>query len=398
MEINSRTSLYFPGLNGVRFAAALLVIVSHSFVFSSNLGYPEWGGHEFSTHLGASGVSIFFTLSGFLLTSLLLREKEVTSTVGISAFYMRRILRIWPLYFLFLGISFFLLPEIPFFETEVTGWNEGTTYLKELLLYVCLLPNVAFVWLPLIPYTHVLWSIGVEEQFYLFWPHVIRRINLRRLPGFMLGLMAALLLLKLILVGINYGTQGQHGLHHVVQFLDRTRFPCMIVGGCYAWLLTTQSSWLKLLFRKWAQWISLLLMTALVLYAAGVPVFDQELISLFAGIVILNIAANPKPIFRLNSRWMDYLGRISYGLYIWHGPVLVVCLRACEKFLPKTSPHGWLGTLLVLVCTLLLTTGVATLSYYGFERVFTRMKRRYSVIASGDDAQPGRNKGTSKNP
>jgi peptidoglycan/LPS O-acetylase OafA/YrhL len=386
-EKTIQPALYFPGLNGVRFFAALLVILSHAVVICSHAGYPEGWSNVFSTHLGAAGVTIFFALSGFLITSLLLKEKKMTASVSVRSFYLRRILRIWPLYYLFFAISFFLLPEIPFFDTEHSDWRETAPYWTEFLLYIFMLPNVAFGWFTLIPYSHILWSIGVEEQFYLFWPHVVRKTSVPRLFRIMLILMAGWMLLKIAFAAINYLQESSQGLHEVVHFLGRTRFACMLAGGCFAWLLFTKAGVIRFLFHKSVQWLSLMLLTAFVMYEDGVPIFDQELIALFAGILILNIAANPRTIFRLNSSLLNFSGRISYGLYIWHVPVLIACLRLSQKFIPPDAPNAWLATWLVFGLGLVLTMGVATLSWYGYERFFLRAKGKYSVVLSGDDAQ-----------
>src|SRR5574337_816257 len=96
------TSVYFPGFNGVRFFAAILVLVDHTELFRSYIGFDTFWADNFSSHLGALGVTIFFVLSGFLITYLLLCERKEFNTINIRDFYLRRILRIWPLYYLIL--------------------------------------------------------------------------------------------------------------------------------------------------------------------------------------------------------------------------------------------------------------------------------------------------------
>ncbi len=115
--------VYFPGLNGLRFYAAFAVVITHIELIKSFQGYPtfwvENSGNnltlrsiiqKFVFELGSLGVYFFFVLSGFLITYLLLVEKAKTKTVAVKKFYVRRILRIWPLYYLIVILGFFVIP------------------------------------------------------------------------------------------------------------------------------------------------------------------------------------------------------------------------------------------------------------------------------------------------
>ncbi len=112
--------IYFPSLNGVRFFAAFLVIVDHLELFKSYFGFNTLWPESFSAHLGSLGVTIFFVLSGYLITFLLLTENKI-SGIKIKNFYFRRILRIWPLYYLIVIISFFIAPHIKFLDVPFYG-------------------------------------------------------------------------------------------------------------------------------------------------------------------------------------------------------------------------------------------------------------------------------------
>ena len=107
--------IYFQNLNGLRFFAALLVIIHHIEQMKNSLGLENNWNLPVVLVIGKLGVILFFVLSGFLITYLLLEEERYTQTISIKDFYMRRILRIWPLYFLILLISFFVLTYVPFF-------------------------------------------------------------------------------------------------------------------------------------------------------------------------------------------------------------------------------------------------------------------------------------------
>lgn len=119
---------------------------------------------------------MFFVLSGFLITYLLLAEKDATQHISLKQFYIRRILRIWPLYFFIILLTFFVMPLFPLIPFS-QGIKES--YFEKLFLYIFMLPNLALAFFPGISYATMAWSVGVEEQFYLFWPLLIK--NTKRL-------------------------------------------------------------------------------------------------------------------------------------------------------------------------------------------------------------------------
>ena len=167
---------YFPGLDPLRFFAALMVLLGHVDLIKSFFNLQTTTTIPFFIRMdfGGTGVNFFFVLSGFLITYLLLCEKDKHTTISLKKFYMRRILRIWPLYYLILLIGFFILPHIhsitlPYFEK-----NLEINYTPNLILYLLLLPQVAFAIFPAVPHIGQSWSIGVEEQFYIFLPLLIK--------------------------------------------------------------------------------------------------------------------------------------------------------------------------------------------------------------------------------
>ena len=108
--------IYFENLNSIRFIAASLVIVHHIEQFKSFFGIQNYFKDVRIEMIGKLGVVLFFVLSGFLISYLLFKEKEYTKTISIRKFYIRRILRIWPLYFLIIILSFFVFPFIEIFK------------------------------------------------------------------------------------------------------------------------------------------------------------------------------------------------------------------------------------------------------------------------------------------
>src|SRR5690606_12681648 len=147
--------------------AAALVIFTHLELFKRRAGLENFWQKPFFFEAGGAGVDFFFVLSGFLITSLLLVELEKKGKINLGKFYMRRILRIWLLYYFVLLACYFILPYLSIFYFE--GYSDAifVDFWEKLLLSLFFLPNAALSFFPGIPYAAPLWSIGVEEQFYL---------------------------------------------------------------------------------------------------------------------------------------------------------------------------------------------------------------------------------------
>jgi len=211
----NRVRVSFPNLDGVRAIAAWMVVLAHIWA-STIFNFQKLTSIDLAP-LGPIAVSVFFTLSGFLITYLLLTEKQSFQKISLPAFYLRRILRIWPLYFLVL-ISGFLL------SYESMSW-------KGFLLALFFMPNIAFV-LKLVPYIiDPIWSIGVEEQFYIFHPIIVQTAKK--------NLIFIFIFLVLVMVSLKTSTIFFHG--NVVSFLKDllyvTRFDNMFIGAIAACML-----------------------------------------------------------------------------------------------------------------------------------------------------------------
>ena len=171
-----KDNFYFPNLNGVRTIAALMVFVGHVELNKSYFGLTN--NFQSVKRLGELGVSLFFVLSGFLITYLLLREKDEYGKINIKFFYLRRVLRIWPLYYLVVLLSLFVLPNLSIFQMPYFHLDLETNYqfFMVCFMFVFFLPNV-LINLKLVPFATQTWSIGTEEQFYLAWPILIDRAS-----------------------------------------------------------------------------------------------------------------------------------------------------------------------------------------------------------------------------
>ncbi len=322
---------WFPGLNALRFFAASLVILMHS--WSNQVGQglphlPEWP----IFFKGLYAVSFFFVLSGFLITYLLLKEKEKTNTISIKHFYLRRVFRIWPLYFLILiaGLFFYwtIAPKVgmavPIHYSKTTA----------ILLYVFFLANLMNSLFEVGGIVHVTWSIAVEEQFYLFWAPLVKRYG-SKLPAIIFTFSLAFLLLSILnnynVFGLSEGWQ---------LFLRTLQFHYMGIGAGFAWLLYHHKE--RLLShpvfssKAWQIILTVAILAFLFLYKKNQN--GEAMLALPVGLLfgwlIINISSNPKRIFRLDNKVLHYLGNVSYGVYMYHVPVVYAAAILFSKISP----------------------------------------------------------------
>ena len=372
--------VYFPSLNGIRFIAALLVIVHHIELTKNWLGLKNYWANPSILLIGKLGVILFFVLSGFLITYLLLAEEKETKTISIKSFYIRRILRIWPLYYLLVALAFFVLSKIPFLHgAGLPTLLPGNLYVK-LALFLFFLPNLALVYFPPVPFLSQAWSVGVEEQFYLIWPVLMKKVkNKERL---LYGIVIGFLFIKII--GFKIFERyifWNDNMELIKSFVGDFSIDCMAIGGIFALYLFRNAGVLNILFNKYLQWITIIGLLCLMILGVHIPLLHYEFYATLFGIVIINLAGNPNTVINFENKPLHYLGKISYGLYMYHPLVVVAVIKGLD----------WMGTknfALQYLLSILLTIAVAGISYQFFERYFIRMKVRFSKIVSGDNVLP----------
>lgn len=358
--------IYFPGLNGLRAIAALAVVVSHVTLSLANFGLDPYifgslpDGKPRGVTLAGYGVSIFFVLSGFLITYLLLAEREVQK-ISIKKFYLRRILRIWPLYYLYLVIA------VLFIQLSGQAMDVST-----LLLYIFYGANIPFILETALPFLHHYWSLGVEEQFYLFWPWVIKKGI-----GWIVPLIVGAII---VLVGIRLALHFFYSNTIIERALEVTRFHCMLLGALGAVLYKQQHSlFLKITNNKITQvfcWIILGIVLINKFHVASV--IDDDLISGVALCLVIGQISVRNRIINLEQRVFDFLGKISYGIYVIH-PLLLYVLQKPLKQIPLDGAVKYFVVyIIVILCTVLL----AWVSYTYFEKYFLRLKGRFTVVPS----------------
>ena len=376
ITFNRSSTNYFFQFNALRFFAALLVLVGHAESLRASAGRLSFHKMDFFNN-GQHAVTFFFVLSGFLITFLLLKERNKTQTVQVKSFYWKRVVRIWPLYFLLLFIGLVLQPI--FIELLKLPYEMPYSWSESLLFFIAFLPGIITFYFG----NHLLeplWSIGVEEWFYLIWGPVLKYI-----PKDVWKWITLFLLLKLI---FNYlASQGLFPplLGYVIKMM---RFEAMFIGGLFACaFFTTQKTQNQISKLRIPFLISALIgCFGIVFFGNYFDLFLQNLgiadkslnlfiCSVFFGLLIWSIAwRNQKNLF-LDSKVVVFLGEISYGIYMYH---LLVVTVVWAVLLPLKL--GFVTeTILYHFIAIALTILLAAISKTFFEKPILKLKNRFSV-------------------
>lgn len=363
-----KVRFYRPELDSLRFFAFLGVFVFHAMPRTvSFYALPRIAASAIcgAVTAGAFGVDLFFALSAYLITTLLLRERETTGTLDLCSFYARRILRIWPLYFAFIFFAAAL-------QLVVKTEHLGLPYIAGFLL---LAGNwvYAFYGMPH-SITVPLWSVSIEEQFYLTWPLIVRRISRRGMAMFAMGLLVIANLGRLMLI---------RGSQAAIEANTLARLDPLALGILLALTvgrLPRFKGWQRLVLACAGLTVSVLVGT----FFEARP-FDNFTVSPVARMAVRPLTAVASialllAILGMGARWIRnqallYLGKISYGLYVIHALGLKISHAVVQ-------PVRLSGFLLNLGLGLGITIILASLSYQYLEMPFLRLKESFTHIAS----------------
>lgn len=369
-----KAKIYFPNLNGLRFIAAMFVIIHHIEAYKTFFNWQENRLNlRFVELAGPLGVILFFVLSGFLITYLLLAEEKNVGEINIRKFYIRRMLRIWPLYFFILTLAFIILPNISIFT--LPHYSKEVIYsglFLKILLYTLFLPNLACVALSMIPYASHTWSIGTEEQFYLIWPILLQRVKKHRIL-LMAGIVISYLAVSIILNG-NY-IDGLPKMDTLRSFWSYFNIDCMAIGGIFALLHFQENRFLIMLRNNTLFYVIITVTVLLLSVGYHFRYFHNQIYAVLFGIIILNFATNDSIKISLENKVMHYLGSISYGLYMYH-PIAIILAFAIGRAINTNA--NWV----IYPLTILFTIGIAAISYRYFESFFLKLKDKFSNIVN----------------
>lgn len=347
---------YFNSLDGFRAVSIFIVIIGHL-----NL---RWGNAILAQLLenGHLGVYIFFVISGFLITALLLKEKISTGTVSLKRFYLRRFLRIVPAAYLYLA-AIGLLNYFYGLEISLVAILAGALFVR----------NFTFMgegnW-----FVNHYWSLSVEEQFYLIFPSILKW-NLKRYKVLILLFIITVIFVRFMLVA-KWLTGNT--IIYLMDFFDKG-LDGILIGSLFA-ILVYQGMIPWRFFHRFRPWINVMLVLLIpavcnnnfnnyVFYAIPSLLVNTVLYALVGLLIINNITYSTGLIFRfLNSRIMIGIGLISYSLYIWQQLFMV-----SETFSPGSSRLPWYD----FPVNIILLIMISVFSYRFYETPLRKLRKRF---------------------
>lgn len=352
---------HVPALDGFRGVAVLFVMCGHFNVL-------------FGVNGGALGVDMFFVLSGFLITSILVKEIEETGTVSLWRFYARRALRLLPAVF----ITIFLFGTIDL----IFGVWDRTSILKAMLVAALQYPSNwvrAFNRLGMYEFAHT-WSLSIEEQFYLFWPLLLLWLYAMR------SRISVIVLILTVVFGLEIMRclAVKHGEPTVwITAATHMRIDAIFVGCLAALVRPNLSEKHKALLRI-AGPAAALIILAILVWRRQYYQWEQPVLIWASGLVILHLSVTALSRLSqiLSATWLRYIGRISYGLYLYHYPIWVMTVHRFGGSLGEDTKR-----LIGLFLLAPISFAIAAVSYRYVEEPILALKNRFRAPqASGDFA------------
>ena len=363
---------FFNNLNGLRFVGALTVLLFHCFTLQREVWGDFYNGTFFHfvfsiANKGHLGVNLFFVLSGFLITYLLLHEYASTGKINILNYLLRRFLRIWPLYFLVVLFGFFLFPRLPY----------GIVTIHEFWRFALFLSNFDEIIHGMndkINFLSATWSVSIEEQFYLVWGFLLGLIPFKK--SFSFPVFFSVIILGSIVFRSFYWFDNR-----IIYFHTFSVMSDLGIGGLIGFLAfkgKIQSFFERV--KKW-QWIifymisSLLILGSNTLFTGSLIAIERTVIGFIFAIIILEQVYAKNSFYKIDKiPYFFSSGELTYGFYMYHC-ILIYYWSIFFKNHGFTE-HVWqfaIYVLLVFSCTYAL----AWISLHYFERPILALKRYF---------------------
>lgn len=371
---------YFRNLDGLRFIAAFFVIIGHCQHILFDLPSKPRIYSPWAEKLAGFGVDFFFVLSGFLISFLLIKELSETKNINIKNFYIRRALRLWPLYFI-VGIIALLTAEpvlkwMDLIHSPITFWENISNYFYLFTFSI----NFQTLLGKMNDYSSFVlghfWSLAVEEQFYLIWAPLLLFFRKNALAFI------------LIMIGIGYvTTMFQPAIFDVwfeknawasPIFFPTNRFFHFGLGALLAWLVYHQKLMQLPPFVSWVAQIAFIIPVCSYLFGWHFKALDLERI--IHGLIsfgIILMAITPHSFFFFEIKWMKYFGKVSFGIYIFH----LFAIRLCYKLLSDfgLNPLEFSFQVVFPIFSAIVAIGIAIFSYEKIEKPFLKLKNKFNT-------------------
>jgi len=366
--IEGKKNIYFEQLDVLRFFSAFLVLVLHVFdkanyihgwpgIFYNANGSEKFSLALFKTFVNncAYGVDIFFLISGFLITYLLLVEKSRLGKINIKQFYLRRIFRIWPLYFLII----FLGPLFTYYfgENRPIYWKH--------LLFIGNFSLIKEGWVSA-NVSH-LWSICIEEHFYLVWPLLVNFLSPKKFFNSIVLALGFVICYKMYLA---YSTNPDKWMYLYLSTFSRC--DTLLLGAIAGYIYHYKPFEVNISLTPRIVVYSIFILYLMIDNISQIDNFFEAVFKRFFYCVIvlfwvLNYLFNPNAILSFKKGIFNYLGKASYSFYMWHPLVLVIVLFGMNLF-------NIIGIYICFIVTFVLSIIVSLISFEYFEKPFLKIK------------------------
>jgi peptidoglycan/LPS O-acetylase OafA/YrhL len=375
---NRPSPIYFPHLDVTRFIAAFMIVMLHAYEawvgWFGQIGVLSTGDYKtlspagmyadrFVRNMGI-GVDLFFLLSGFLITYLLLEEKKAMGRIDLKNFYIRRVLRIWPLYFLIIALT-------PLLLRWIDSPAPGDLYWPNLLFWNNFHAIQSHDWT--YPFAHY-WSVCIEEHFYLVWPFVIMLVPRKHLFNTFVALIAASIAFRAWVYYASPEPFFPLFLHTL------SRFDVLVLGAVAAIFYSEKPFTFRLgtpvRIILWALLVFVLCADNMYDWStAFYAVFKKYFYLGIIGVLLLDHNFNPQfPHLLRPKSFIHYLGKVSYGIYMYGNLLYPIIIK---KLMWRWQSHNmYLFFSLVIFFSIL----IPILSYEFIEKPFLKLKNRFSIL------------------
>ncbi len=346
-----RETKFFASLDGLRCISILAVIWHHA-------AGTQYGAYNPLFGRGNNGVTLFFAISGFLITTLLIREKEKTGRVSLRKFYMRRTLRIFPLYYTVLLVyvaavwfvekdpaaksAFF--DHLPYYATYTSNWFVKYDHGRVIFYFA--------------------WSLATEEQFYLMWPAVQKRVGGLGAMAFMLALVTGTFLVQVDVIGVPEG---------LLRTIILSVAPGICLGSVLAHLFHEPKSF-EVLYKIFGWRFAPVFYFAITAVFLATDLYDDWGIHLLCVLIVASCVIREDHVLRPIMSWgiIRWMGMVSYGMYLMH-------MLALNAFKMGSNAVGFHHPLVEFVGASALATIAATVSFKYYESFFLELKKRFEM-------------------
>ena len=378
---SEKPKIFFENLDGLRFFCFLSVFLFHS--FHTEFDYIKDDTiylfiKKFLFANGNLGVNFFFVISGFLITFLLIKEKEQNGQINLLNFWMRRILRIWPLFYFCVFFGFIIFPFIKtiFGQTpnETANWIYYVTFTNNFDFIVKGLPDASIL--------GVLWSVAIEEQFYLIWPILLFLLPQKRYWIAFTTVIIGSLLFRTIYID-NPAMLENHTLSCIGD---------LATGAMGAWLINEKTTFRRFIENLKRYQILLLYVVFILIFLfrkemlmsiTGIRIFERFFIAIVIMLIILEQCYAKNSLFKMkNFRTISNLGIITYGLYCLHFIGILITINLTRML--GINTHLWQVICIDMPLSLLISILIAKISYRIYEKPFLKLKNRFAYFSKGE--------------